>query len=143
MRHDVTSVNIDQLPLYTDLIYSLLEKAVIQLRYLETPHYQLDNEARHGLLNLYKSQIAENAFFIDACNKWREQSPSNDQLLSIAQIERNAHELDLIFKEISHLLTKLPKNKVVDINHPRQPMQHLDNLSFESILNAVTEPPHI
>lgn len=128
------------LPIYKDMIFDLQQIASIQLLHLESPSYQLKSDTQNHILKMYELKKAQNAIFIDVCNKWREQSPSIDQFLCIAQIERNVHALDLIYEEILHFLSKLSKNTIETKDVSDAPV-HLND--FESILNGLTEPLNI
>ena len=112
----VTLPNLDMVPTYLFLAKGQLEEAMNILPTLEQvkhkPHVLCDNDVQR-ILKLYNEQLDTNWIFIEQCKKWRNQSPNDDQLKLISEIEEKAQNYEPIARQIL-ALGKLIENDTID-----------------------------
>ena len=108
--------NFDMIPTYLFLVKGQSEEAMDMLPTLkkvkDKPHVLCDNDVQR-ILKLYTEQLDTNWIFIEQCKKWRGQSPNDDQLKLIREIEDHAYNYEPIAKQIL-ALAKFIENNTID-----------------------------
>lgn len=99
----------------------------------EKPHV-LDDETVARIIKLHRSQNADNWVFFEQCKKWRNENPTDEALQLIAQVEKNAHQLEIVNNEILTLVDSF-KGKTIDSILGKGDFE----LGFEYLLNQLSK----
>ena len=108
---------ITMLPTYVALSQDALSAAKDQLHGLiscKTKPHLLDDHTINRIIKLCKSQNESTCMYLEQCNKWRQQNPSDEQLINLANVENNAKQLETINCQIVELVNKYFKNHTID-----------------------------
>lgn len=76
--------------------------------------YLLDDHTINRIIKLSTSQKETTWIYLEQCNKWRQQNPSDEQLINIANVENNAKQLEIINCKMLELVNKYFKNHTID-----------------------------
>ncbi|HEM6966050.1 TPA: hypothetical protein U2K00_003049 [Legionella pneumophila] len=116
MNKDANWYGLNMLPLYVEMSEGQLEASCEQLKNLqmaqEKPHV-LDDETVARIIKLHRSQNADNWVFFEQCKKWRNANPTDEELKGIAQVEKNANQLETVNNEILTLADSF-QGKTID-----------------------------
>lgn len=102
---------LNMLPLYIDIVDGKLEGSLQKLDGLEQSFSALDVNELERSFRFYSLQRTDNWVFFEQCKKWRNENPDDAQLQLISQVEKSAHQLDVVNKRILILINQLRNKK--------------------------------
>lgn len=115
MEQTVTWYGFDMIPAYITLSEKQLPRSKEQLRLLKAcenkPHV-LDDYTVDRIIQVYTGQNETLWIPVEQCRKWREQSPNEEQLSDIIQVENSFKNLRSVNDQILALAYCLKKNTI-------------------------------
>lgn len=140
MKQNANFYGLNMLPIYVEISSGQLDSSKEQLTNLEKakdkPHI-LDDETIERIIKLHCSQNEDNWVFFEQCKKWRDASPSDEQLAQIAEVEKNTSKLESINNEVIKLAESF-KGKTIDDVMAKDDAQ----LGLEWLLNSLSHETH-
>ena len=116
MNKEVHWYGLNMLPLYVEMSEGQLNASCEQLKKLKPAQSMppiLNDAILDRIIKLHSSQNADNWVFFEQCKKWRDENPNEEDLKLIAQVEKNAYELEQVNKKILKLANSF-KEKTID-----------------------------
>ncbi|WP_133127274.1 hypothetical protein [Legionella nagasakiensis] len=112
MSKNITWYGLNLLPIYVEMVENWLEESCLQLKKLQQMQKNSDILDKETLIRLVKShrpQHGDSWVLFAQCKHWRNQSPDEEQLRLIAQVEKSAEKLDSVNQEVVLLLKSFPR----------------------------------
>lgn len=137
MKREPNWYGLNMLPVYDEMLEGQLDASLGQFNNLKSAEHKphvLNDEIVSRIIKSHTSQNEDIWVYFEQCRKWRNASPTSQELEVITLIEKNAAKLEQVNKDIIALASSF-KDKTIDSILSKSDME----VGLEWLLKACSE----